>query len=101
MNGAASHDDVIFYRETANLPLAELEQMGPAAQEAYRQMAATEHFTPHIRCDIEFEAITNMIPQVIRLTIRTARLAVAVPLQVHLYRSHFCTVRRGKIFRLR
>ena len=59
VNLATSHDDIILYRETANLPLADLEQMGPAAQEAYRQMVATEHFTPHIRGDIEFEPVTK------------------------------------------
>jgi eukaryotic-like serine/threonine-protein kinase len=54
---ATSHDDIIFYREKVNLSLAEVEQMGPAAQEAYRQMMAMEHFTPHIRTDIDFEAL--------------------------------------------
>jgi hypothetical protein len=58
-NLAASHDDIILYRETANLPLVDLDQMGTAAQEAYRQLAATEHFTPHIRSDIEFEPVAN------------------------------------------
>ncbi len=56
---ATSDDDIILYRETPNLPLTELDQMGTAAQEAYRQMAATEHFTPHIRCDIEFEPVAK------------------------------------------
>ncbi|HEV3258950.1 MAG TPA: tubulin-like doman-containing protein [Gemmataceae bacterium] len=49
---AASPDDIVVYRECAHLPLADLEQVGPAGAEAYRQMAAAEHFTPHCRIDI-------------------------------------------------
>ncbi len=34
---AASEDDILFYREISHLPLAELEQLGPLGQDAYRQ----------------------------------------------------------------
>jgi hypothetical protein len=53
---AASEDDILFYREVSNLPLAELEQLGPAGQDAYRQMSAAEDFTPHTRIDVDFGA---------------------------------------------
>jgi serine/threonine protein kinase len=52
---ANSPDDILLYRERVNLPLAALEQLGPLAQEAYRQMSATEHFTPHTRIDVDFK----------------------------------------------
>jgi serine/threonine protein kinase len=52
---APSHDDIILYREVTNVPLADLEQMGDAGQEAYRHLTKTGHFTPHTRIDIEFE----------------------------------------------
>jgi hypothetical protein len=48
----ASGSDIIFYRECPNIPLVDLEQFGPAAREAYRQMSSVEHFTPHSRIDI-------------------------------------------------
>jgi hypothetical protein len=51
---AAGDEDILLYRERTNLPLADLPQMGPLAQDAYRQMSASEHFTPHSRCDIDF-----------------------------------------------
>ena len=51
---ATGDEDILLYRERANLPLADLPHMGPLAQDAYRQMNATEHFTPHARCDIDF-----------------------------------------------
>jgi hypothetical protein len=51
---SASEDDVLLYREAANLSLADLELLGPAGQDAYRQMSATENFTPHTRNDVEF-----------------------------------------------
>jgi hypothetical protein len=53
---AGSAADVLLYRERVNLPLADLDQLGPVARDAYRQMTATENFTPHSRCDIDFEA---------------------------------------------
>jgi hypothetical protein len=51
---AVSSDDILFYREMPYLPLAGLEQLGPLAEEAYRQMLGVEHFTPHARIDISF-----------------------------------------------
>jgi serine/threonine protein kinase len=56
---ADSHDDIILYRELANLPLAALELMGPRGQEAYRTLTATEHFTPHTRVDLPFEPVAK------------------------------------------
>jgi serine/threonine protein kinase len=47
-------DDIVFYREQVNLPLEKLPQLGPAAQDAYRQMTAAENFTPHTRTDVEW-----------------------------------------------
>jgi hypothetical protein len=49
---AASPDDIVFYRELSHVRLTDLEQLGPVAQDAYRQMTAAEHFTPHARSDI-------------------------------------------------
>jgi serine/threonine protein kinase len=51
---AASTDDLLVYRERGNLPLADLEQLGPVGHDAYAQMCTTENFTPHSRCDIDF-----------------------------------------------
>ncbi len=51
---AVSEGDILFYREISNLPLAELEQLGAAAHDAYRQMSAAEDFTPHTRIDVDF-----------------------------------------------
>jgi hypothetical protein len=51
---AAGGDDIVVYREVAHLPLADLEQLETAGQEAYRKMSALEHFTPHTRTDISF-----------------------------------------------
>jgi hypothetical protein len=45
-------NDVVFYREISQLPLSELEQLGPLAYEAYMHISAVEHFTPHSRTDI-------------------------------------------------
>ena len=51
--------DIVFYRELPNLPLSDLEQLGPLAHEAYCQMVSVEHFTPHSRTDIlEWRAAT-------------------------------------------
>jgi serine/threonine protein kinase len=54
---APSEDDILVYREVTNQPLADLEQMGPLGRDAYRQMSAAEHFTPHTRTDITFKPI--------------------------------------------
>ena len=51
---APSPDDVVFYREDTQVPLSQLEQMGPEIQQIYRQMGSSEHFTPHTRTDIEW-----------------------------------------------
>ncbi|HEY7328100.1 MAG TPA: tubulin-like doman-containing protein [Gemmataceae bacterium] len=51
---ASGDEDIVLYRECANLPLVELPQLGPLALDAYRQMSNAEHFTPHCRCDVNF-----------------------------------------------
>jgi serine/threonine protein kinase len=51
---ATAEDDILFYREVSNLPLAELEHLGSVGQDAYRQMSAAEDFTPHTRIDVDF-----------------------------------------------
>ena len=51
---ATAEDDILFYREFSNLPLSELEQLGSAGQDAYRQMSAAEDFTPHVCIDVDF-----------------------------------------------
>ncbi len=55
---ATAEDDILFYREAANLPLSELEHLGAAGLDAYRQMSAAEDFTPHTRIDVDF-AVTS------------------------------------------
>ncbi|MCI0377342.1 MAG: protein kinase [Gemmataceae bacterium] len=47
-----STDDIVFYREAPELPLGALPQMGPAAQEAYRQALQCDPLAPHSRFDI-------------------------------------------------
>ncbi len=51
---AAGDEDILLYRERANLAMDELPQLGALAQDAYRQMSNAENFTPHCRCDVEF-----------------------------------------------
>jgi hypothetical protein len=51
---ATGADDMAIYREVPQLPIADLELVGPAGQEAYQQMTSVEHFTPHSRTDIAF-----------------------------------------------
>ena len=53
---APGDENILLYRELANMPLADLPQLGPLGQDAYRQMSAAEHFTPHCRCDVEFNS---------------------------------------------
>src|SRR5262249_8308312 len=52
MLAAASTDDIVFYREHAQVTLTDLPQMGPVAREVYQQVLATEPFSPHSRTDI-------------------------------------------------
>jgi hypothetical protein len=47
-----SADDVVFYREQPQLPLASLDQLGPKGREAYEQMPSMEHCSPHTRTDV-------------------------------------------------
>jgi hypothetical protein len=54
LTAAPGSDEIIVYREAVQVPMADLANVGPAAQEAYRQMTAVEHFTPHSRVDIAF-----------------------------------------------
>jgi serine/threonine protein kinase len=49
---SSSRDDIVFYREVSQLPLGDLEHVGPLGFEAYREMASIDHFTPHSRMDI-------------------------------------------------
>ena len=51
---ASGEEDILLYRERTNLPLSELPQLGDVPQDAYRQMSAAEHFTPHCRSDVDF-----------------------------------------------
>jgi serine/threonine protein kinase len=48
---ATSPTDIVYYREAA-VDLSALEQLGPVAYEAYRQMSGVEHCSPHSRIDI-------------------------------------------------
>jgi hypothetical protein len=45
-------NEVLYYREEACLALSDLKLLGPIGREAYRQMNAVEHYTPHTRIDI-------------------------------------------------
>jgi hypothetical protein len=47
-------DDILIYREHPIVPLTAVEHFGLLGENAYRQMNATEHFTPHTRIDIPF-----------------------------------------------
>jgi hypothetical protein len=47
-------DAMLIYRETPYQPLGELEQLGPAARDAYEMMCNAENFTPHTRTDVAF-----------------------------------------------
>lgn len=57
---SVSVDDIVIYREAPQLPISELAQLGPLPQEAYRQMTAIEHFTPHTRIDIAFGEVARV-----------------------------------------
>jgi hypothetical protein len=56
INVLSNEEDIVIYRELSGLPLTEVEQLGPLGQDAYRQMRAAEHFTPHNRTDVPFAA---------------------------------------------
>jgi hypothetical protein len=49
---ADSADDVVFYREQAGLTMERLDVVGPVGQNAYKQMAGKDNFSPHSREDI-------------------------------------------------
>jgi hypothetical protein len=49
-------DEIIIYREAPRLAIADLPQLAATAEEAYAQMSAVEHFTPHCRMDIAFDS---------------------------------------------
>jgi eukaryotic-like serine/threonine-protein kinase len=49
---ADSADDVVFYREQAGLTMERLDILGQVGQNAYRQMAGADNFSPHSREDI-------------------------------------------------
>src|SRR5262249_11419766 len=51
---ARTLDDIVVYRERLNIALADLEHLKGPGQDAYIQLNATENFTPHSRCDIDF-----------------------------------------------
>lgn len=51
----ASTEDVVLYRELVNLPLSEVAHLGSASQLIYRQMTATDNFTPHTRTDVKWQ----------------------------------------------
>ena len=49
---ADSADDVVFYREQAGLTMERLDVLGQVGQNAYKQMAGADNFSPHSREDI-------------------------------------------------
>jgi hypothetical protein len=48
----SSTDDIVFYREVPQVPLSDLDHLGPLAYETYCQLAANDAFSPHSRSDI-------------------------------------------------
>src|SRR5262249_9684042 len=55
-----SSQDIVYYRELVHVPLSSVEPLGPLGYEAYRQLNAVEHFSPHSRMDItEWRAATG------------------------------------------
>jgi serine/threonine protein kinase len=44
-------DDITFFREIFGWTWQQLAQLGPQAQEAYRERLAAQHFSPHARMD--------------------------------------------------
>jgi hypothetical protein len=53
VNAPNPEDAVVLYRELSNLPLTDLDLLGPAGREACTQLSG-EDFTPHSRTDIDF-----------------------------------------------
>ena len=51
---SGAEDTILVYREALNQPIVSLEHMGSAVRDAYLQMVAAEHFTPHTRIDVPF-----------------------------------------------
>ena len=51
---ARSDNDIVFYREQRNVPVAELPQLGPRAREVYEQTGAAEQMSPHSRVDVHW-----------------------------------------------
>ncbi len=49
---AASTDDIVFYREEAQVGLVDFEHVGPSGQEPYQQAIARDVHPPHTRTDI-------------------------------------------------
>jgi hypothetical protein len=56
VHAADNADDIVVYREIPVFDVADLDQCGAAAQDAYRLMRSTENFTPHTRIDIQFDS---------------------------------------------
>ncbi len=52
---AVSEEDLVLYREWSGLRLADVDPLGPAAQEAYQCLLGAENFTPHSRADVSFQ----------------------------------------------
>jgi hypothetical protein len=52
---AGSEEDLILFREWSGLPLSAVDPLGPAGQEAYQCLLATDNYTPHTRTDVSFE----------------------------------------------
>lgn len=48
-----SGEDISFYRELPRVPLARLQQLGPAARECYEHVASHDRAPPHTRNDVE------------------------------------------------
>ena len=51
VNGSSS-EEILFFREEPDVPLSQIKLLGGQAQEAYRQMLASELAPPHTRADI-------------------------------------------------
>ena len=45
-------DEILIYREYSRLPLTDLQQLGPIAEDAYQSALGNSTCPPHIRTDI-------------------------------------------------